>query len=397
LAKTETLLKNHLLLKDKQTRSYLTILFGCWAAVQAWLFWKNGIQTDLEAAKYIEQANVFLNTGSLSTSNFYFYSLQIFLILLVKKAGLPYLTVVIVQWLANLLATFCLFRLVEELANSNIAAFITACFILNIPIQTFNSFLQTDSLFYSITVIYTCFLFRLKELSLRNAMYVFLFLLLMLFTRPNGIFWWPATALYLFFRFFRHIRPALKLTITAASGIIVLFLLNRIMGSGGELDFMLPFRDERIICGVPTIEGFKDIKMSGNPNSIAGIVYYISHNFEQFSRLALRKTVAFFGLYRSYFSIFHNIQLLITIVPFYFFALFSIRHWFRKSPAVLLFCLFLIFITWLSVIFSCDDWHNRFFLSINLYFYILSVPALIFLEKKWQLARHANKNRNAAP
>ena len=79
---------------------------------------------------------------------------------------------------------------------------------------------------------------------------------------------------------------------------------------------MLPFRDERIICGVPTLPHFVDIKVSDNPNSCRGLWYYITHNFSQFIRLAAIPAGPF-GMQRDYYSSGHNVYLAIyfTLSP----------------------------------------------------------------------------------
>jgi hypothetical protein len=81
-----------------------------------------------------------------------------------------------------------------------------------------------------------------------------------------------------------------------AAGILVfLFLLNIMTQSGGELDFMLPFRDERIICGVPTIAEIP-INTIDHGNSLEGILYYITHNTQQFIRLGWLQNHCLFWL-----------------------------------------------------------------------------------------------------
>lgn len=352
------------------------ILAFCWLSVQGILFYQYGIQTDFEARKYIEQADILINTGTVSSPNFWLYSTQIFLIAAAKKIQAGLISVVIIQWLFNLLTTWCLYKFTVRISGKITGLIITLLFIFNFPLQTFNSFLQTESLFHSLTILFSCYLLSLSRLTWRNFTYIFLFLALISFTRPTGLLWFPCSFLYLFFRFFRGFSFLVKIGITVAASVGFLFFLNSALGSGGELDFMLPFRDERIICGVPTLPYFTDIKISDNPNSVFGLLYYITHNFDQFARLAWLRSKAFFGLYRSYYSSGHNIYLAAYFFPMYLLALFSLRKWISHNKHLLLYCLSLIGITWISVIITCDDWHNRFFLSVVPYIYILSIPAV---------------------
>ena len=138
---------------------------------------------------------------------------------------------------------------------------------------------------------------------------------------------------------------------------------------------MLPARDERIICGVPTLPDFVKIDESTNGNSLYGLLYYITHNFSQFVRLAFYRSIAFFGVIRPYYSSVHKIYLLLLFLPLYLMMILSLKNWMKNNPALLLYCFTLIFFTWVTVILSCDDWHNRFFLTVSPYLVVLALPA----------------------
>jgi hypothetical protein len=344
----------------------LVVLLSIWIIMQAILFYRFGLVTDFEAAKYIYEANYFLANHTVSTSNYWLYSVQIFLITAAIKLRTGLLSVAFVQLCFNAWATYSLYKFIDDISNRQTAFIITLLFIVNYPLQTFNTSLQTESLFYSLTILFSCFLLKLKTISAGGLLKVILFLLLISFTRPTGVLFVPCTFLYLFFRFFKPFSALVKTIITIAVSIGFLFFLNAALGSGGGLDFMLPFRDERIICGVPTLPGFIDIKTTDNPNSVFGLLYYLTHNTGQFMRLALLRSKA----------------LCVYFYPFYVLVILSWRSWFRKNKFLLLYCISVIAINWITVILTCDDWHNRFFLSITPYIYILAAPTLQKLTGK---------------
>jgi len=345
-----------------------------WLLVQSMLFYQHGIHTEMEAAKYIHEANLLINEGKVSTSNYWLYSSQIFLLAAAIKLNTGYFIVYLVQLFFNALATAAFYQLLVKLSNRQTAFILTLLLIACIPLQTFNSFLQTESLFYSFTILFSCYVLGMERLTIKNSVFVFLFLVLICLTRPTGLLFVPGTFLYFFFKYARGLSTLVKLAITVAGSIVFLFFLNTAMGSGGELDFMLPFRDERIICGVPTLTQFRDIDVSQNPNSISGLVYYITHNAGQFTRLAWWRTKAFFGITRPYYSTAHNLYLYLYFFPLYILVLLSIGKWIRKNRYIPIYCVSVILITWLTVILTCDDWHNRWFLSVVPYIYILSAP-----------------------
>jgi hypothetical protein len=372
------------------------ILGSAWIIVQSLLLSRYGIVTEFEASKYIAEADNLLNHGTVSSSNFWLYSTQIFLIAIAQKLHAGFIAAVIVQFFFNALATRALFRFASSVSNRATALFTGLLFVFTIPLQTVNCSLQTESLFFSFTILFSCYLLRLQQLTPKRFVLIFLLLVVICFTRPTGLLWVPCAFLYLFFRFFKALPLLIKLGITAVASIGFLFFLNMALGSGGELDFMLPFRDESIICGVPTRSYPANIKTSSDPNSIFGLIYYVTHNFDQFIRLAGLRSKAFLGLTRTYYSSGHNIYLILYFYPLYFLAVFSIRRWFKTNSHLLLYCFSLIFLTWSTVILTCDDWHNRFFLSIVPYIYILSIPALNNLvDKAGATAGGKNASGNA--
>jgi len=359
-------------------------LTAVWVIMQAVLLYTHGIVTVNEAGKYIEQADLLLDTGSVSHPSLWLYSTQILLIAAAKQLHTGYLSVVLVQLLFNALATWCLYKLCLQLSNRITAFACILLFILNQPFQSFNTYLYTESLFYSFTILLSCYLLRLTKLTVQNFIVLVLFLLLICFTRPSGLLFVPCTFLYLFFRFFQRLPFIVKTGLTLIVAVIFVCILNAVLGSGGELDFMLPFREEHIICGVPALQDASIGQTPEEANSIRGIINYIFQHPGQFFRLAWLRTQAFFGLFRSYYSFTHNLYLGFYFFPVYLLVILCLKNWWHNNRSLLLYCISIIIVTWGTVILTCDDWHNRFFLVIVPYIYILAIPALKKLTAKLQ-------------
>jgi hypothetical protein len=79
-------------------------------------------------------------------------------------------------------------------------------------------------------------------------------LTILLFTRPTGVLFIPSTILFFIIRFGK--KRALPFFVLSAVGGLTLFyfLLNAALNSGGEFDFLLPYIQEHVICGVPTVQ-----------------------------------------------------------------------------------------------------------------------------------------------
>jgi hypothetical protein len=351
------------------------VLLTLWIVVQCLLLWQYGIVTTLEADKYISQAEYFLKTGNFSSNNYWLYSTQVFLIAAAIKLHLGYTVIVVAQLLLNLFATWMFYKLgIFFLKNSILAFMATFVFIINIPYQVYNSFLFTESVFYSLTIIYSSYLLRLNQLRIKNILILVLFLALLSITRPTGILFFGATAFYIFFRFLNHISLWKKYAITCGSLVLFFMILNMMLQAGGSLDFMLPFKKENIICGVPTINN-AEIKIFENGNSVQGILYYIFNNGHQFVRLSALKTISFFGLVRNYYSTFHNIFMVLFFYPFYILSLTGAWKMFRRKDRPFIYFSAIILLYWITTLLTCDDWHNRFILTVFPFFFLIGFSA----------------------
>lgn len=345
-----------------------------WLCSNSFFWIQDGIVTTGESEKYIGQANLFIQSGHLSAPNLWMYFTQIILLSFCIKLKSGFAIAVIVQLFFNLYSALYFYKTLVFIFNStSIALLGVTILLLNQPYQEFNTFLQTESLFYSFTLILSCYVVRLEKLSLKNFIAVIFLLMLVAITRPTGLLFIPPVFIYLFFIYFKKLSTLKKLSILGAFSLLFLFLINKALSSGGEFDFMLPFRDEDIICGLPSLTHAAVITTSSDSNSIFGLVFYVTHNFGQFMRLAWQKTIAFFGLYRTYYSTWHNIYLISYFSLIHIFSIAGISFWLKKEFYKFLYFFLAILITWLTVMLTCDDWHNRFYLSISPYLIILSL------------------------
>src|SRR6185437_1541739 len=304
--------------------------FIVWLLINSVILFHRGIYLEGESAKYIQQAHIVLQTGRVGSSNFWLYFFQIAVLAACVKFNLSFAWVVVLQLLLNGIAAAFFYRTIQFLFDQKSLAFLgTLLLVLNYPYQEFNTFLYTESFFYSFTLLLSCYLIHIRELNPKKLLTVVLLLFLVGITRPTGLLFFPPVFLYLFLIFFRKMPILKKAALLVGLVIAFLVLLNLALGSGGELDLMLPFRDERIICGVPTLPGFLPIKTAENGNSLYGLLFYILHNTGQFLRMAGLRTMAFFGLYRFYYSTGHNCYLMIYFYSIHLLALASIGYWIK--------------------------------------------------------------------
>ncbi len=355
-------------------------LFFLWSLLQTFLFLHFGIVTDFEAEKYINQAEFFLEHGRFETGNFVFYSTQILLISAVKKLQIGYELIILLQTIFNALSVFCFYKIIKLITEKNVVAFwFTFFFLIMYYYHLYNVYLFTESLYFSFSIIYFYGLLRITRLSLLNLIAIVVGLAILYFTRPVGIFFIPTTFLFIVLKFY----PEKSLIILSTSGLVgalgFLFILNNSLNSGGELDFLLPYIDERIICGVPTISNENNIIVPVEKNSIQGLFYIIISNYELFLKLSFKRLIAFFGVIRPYYSSAHNIFIAVYFYSLYFMIINGYINWSKKLTPEISFMICLISFAAITTALSCDEWHNRFILAILPFFLFLA--SLSFKKK----------------
>jgi hypothetical protein len=346
-----------------------------WVLMHIFLLSRNGITTDGEAGKYIEEAGTLLSTHHLSSNNYWFYLTEIGLIAAGLKLKLGFYLPVVIHLALNFIATFSFYKLAKSFSNESAALAGTLLLILYYPYQEFNTFLQTESIYYSLIILFSSRLFTLKEFGARQFMQILLLFLVLCFTRPSGILFALPAFSFLYLRFFKYWRATYQTILVTGTIAIFVVSLNAVMSSGGELNFLLPLIEEHIICGVPTTSAVNSPLADAN-SQLSALLSYITNNPGQFMALSLKRTVAFFGLKRDYYSTSHNLVIMVIFFALYVLSLVSIKRWFKMNVAAFCYLMITVIITWVTAVLTCDDWHNRFILAIYPLFILLSLPAL---------------------
>ncbi|GGB15369.1 hypothetical protein [Puia dinghuensis] len=352
-----------------------------WLLVNGLFLLKNGIVTTGEAAKYIWQAQVLTGTHHFETPNFVFYSVIILLISACLKFHLSFAWIVAIQGGFALAATLYFHKTALQLLRSPGAALIaTSLLILSFPYQAFNTFLQTESLFQSLSLLLVCRLIRQTAWSGRFIITLIFGLIFLSLLRPTGLLYWPLAGIYVFGFVLAKKSTATKLITASVAALVLVYVIDLAMNSGGELDFTRPFRQEHIICGVPTLLTPTTITPAvSSGNQLSALITWLYHHPGRFFRLAGLKTLSFWGMYRSYYSLPHNLYLIAYFCPISILALMAIPSWRRNGLLPFFYLATPVLITWLTVVFTCDDWSNRFFLSISPFLILLG--ARIYARK----------------
>ena len=104
----------------------------------------HGVVTELEAAKYIDEAHLYINSGSFSAPRFYFYSATIFIMVLAIKINIGMFGAFVIQALLNLFAFIFFYKALTKLFQSSFTPILIIFYLLVFsPYQSWVVFLYT--------------------------------------------------------------------------------------------------------------------------------------------------------------------------------------------------------------------------------------------------------------
>lgn len=361
----------------------LLFLYCIFFIVQLILFIKIGVFTSLEAEKYVTQGNLLYETGKLSDTKYIFYLPVILLVYLCRLFDTSYLPVVLVQVALSGLSLFYFYKLSANIGNKSIAFYSSLLLALFIPLQVWNFYLYSDSIFISLTIIYTYLIYTYGTKGIKGTVVILLFLLLLLFSRPHGLLFIPPTIIYLL------LRNQTRLALVSSIGLCLLLfigmyiLLNTAFTGGEDMDAMKPFIEEHIICFVPLKPEGADLDIVKTASPVNDIFYYIFHNPLHFLKFTFLKLHSFFNMTRSYYSTGHNILLSLLLIPVYLFGLIGFFRFIKPFKKFTLFLASLLILYPLGATFQCDDWHSRFTLVVFPYFILLACIGASFVFNKY--------------
>jgi hypothetical protein len=378
----------HALIKKPLTEKYFPFaLVGVWCILQFILLWHFGIVTKGESVKYIEEARFVDGHGYFSEPKYLFYSGYIALHWIFFKTGAGIIGVYIFQLFWNGLSMICFYQLSRHLSgHKGIAGTSTVLLLLFWPYQSWTTHLYTESFFTSTIIIALHHWFYVKKSRTSTWTSIGLMALLIL-SRPTGMLFIPVWVLILSRRMLlkqQWVKLGIAIVVSSAFFICI---ANTAMQGKGEFDFMKPFVEEHIICGVPTQRNMQII-LPENGNSLGGLSYYITHNMATFLTLCGRKFYAFWSMTRDHYSFSHNVFLIFFLYPVYLFLILSTGFWLQTQKEFYFFSLLLVSTFLCSVLLTCDDWLNRFIMPLIPVLFLLGAPGYYrFIRRlalKWE-------------
>ncbi|MFH6982054.1 glycosyltransferase family 39 protein [Marinoscillum luteum] len=352
---------------ESKASSLLLILLWLLAQLIAYLLF--GIQTPVDTKEYMTDA-LSIRSGEWPSDHTFWYSGYSSLLALIHWFGAPYEAIIWIQLIASALAAAALYHLAQLWGGESSAFIATLLYIGWLEIHQWTMILYTDSLFTSLIIlsVYAIY-FSHHRLQYLGA---FVLILLTAFIRPVGALFLAALLSALFF------HPRVKTTpvpYRIGIGLIVLvgflFLLNFILQ-----DYVSSFinsysQAEIIYPGRTILTPPKSLEIPDTDlQPLVRLVSFMVYNPLYFLQLSLMKGLLYLGHVKPYFSIIHNLIIVLSLYPIYYF---SIRGW-KSVEMNPLKAFITIFISSqvLMVSFTSENWDGRFLLPVLPWIFLLA-------------------------
>jgi hypothetical protein len=191
-------------------------------------------------------------------------------------------------------------------------------------------------------------------------------------SRPLGILLVFPTLLFIFMKLPK--KQKIYFSIAVISSVLLFnYIVQTVFTTTSDWNLRKTIEEADIICNIPGPRSGENLNLSNHPNQLYQLLYYVTHNFSHFADLALIRLKFFYTMVRDYYSTFHNLYLILYLIMIYGSILLGIKKIIRFLPPALgLFIFSTIALFTITIALQCDDYHNRFFLTLMPFFFTLT-------------------------
>jgi hypothetical protein len=373
-------------LKERNVQYSLALL---WLSIQVVLYLRYGVREMGDTEGYISYAQniakrfYFEQNHQLKYVGYPLFMAGLF------KLGLGLKGVVITQILISGAATLALYQTTKQLANNLVAPVLsTLLFIGWYEVQMYNGFILTESLYISLFIFAFYLLVRAKN-HIRQSLWALPVILYICIVRPNGFIALVAYFGYLFTITYASIqntnlKGALILTFILAPILVVIIVDQYLLTSFGAI--LDPYEKGHLIFMYEDLVVPSDgpiLMPPADASPLAKILYFVQHNTAYFIRMAGLRFLLFWGNVKPFYSLLHNLIIVVVLYPLYFFTVRAIamnRIAVSLSVFVVLLLLQQCFITTMT----SEDWNGRFLMSLIAFVFMFGSIGLSWQLEKWR-------------
>ncbi len=336
-----------------------------WIFFELVWFLNFGFNFEQEARKYINEANFFRENNNFSQARFLFYSTTIFINYLSSIIGTGIYGTLVFLLLFNLSCCLFFFRACAVFFGSKIKSFLIVLSLLSFwPYQEWTLTLYSDSFYYSSILLLTGHILLFRQLTIRYVLLLIFLLLMIVFTRPTGILMVFSVLAFIFF-YLNKVQKMFFVAFSLLSTAGLVIIVQIVFTTTSDWNVSRALLDENMICDIPVKQSAYIPALSNSPNHLYQFFYFIVYNFSHFIGLALPRLKLFFFMIRDYYSVIHNVYLLLCLLFSYATIVIGFKRIKVKLGTARVVFIFTSFVFLGGVVaLQCDDYHNRFFLSL---------------------------------
>ncbi len=366
------------------------------AGMNVWLFQTQGVKIGYDSLRYLEYSQEIRAASSLIIKPHYvWYIGYVLFITLVKSLYDSNTFLVLVQVLLHGIAAIVLYKSSVRLFNDRRAALLGAVLFVAWPdIPAWNFFVMTESfcISFSCVVIYA-----LVTCSGRGwSLFVLICcVMLLFFIRPNGVAALAGMLAYLI-RMYHHRLPRFSLSGALAITVIIAgmyLLLNTMLDTFVLIENYLTgeivYNASTLPAHFPTkaqllVRVNKNIWIpSTDWKPIPRLLLFVMYNPLFFFKIASLKLFYFLTHTKPYYSLIHNVFLLLTLLPVYFFAGKVFVKKLLPVP-VKRFLIVFISIHLMIILLTVEDWDGRFLMPLLPFLFLLAGKVISDNVQKWR-------------
>ena len=378
-----------------QTKHYL-ILGLFFLAINTFLYQKLGIKIANDSPRYLEYAHLILTKSIFYKPHDFWYLSYTLFITIVKLFSESNLYIILFQLILSWFSIIILYKSSLLLFKDLTIAFTTSFVYLSfIEISYWNFYVLTESFYTSMMCIAIYLVIRMYHYpNNKNLLFCLISCLITFFTKPTGISVAVALAILLAYQYKNVILKTPKYVLIYST--IVIILISYILINSMLKTFILieNYLLGEIVYGITTLPGFPsmgiltiDVDMTSmnvpdkNHSPIMRNFLFFIQNPVFFLKLFGLKLFWYLAHCKPYFSVIHNVFIVILLYPMYLFFGISLAENTIEKP-IKLFLSSIIIINCLIVSLTSEDWDGRFLMPILPAIFLLGTRQMVLFIKK---------------
>lgn len=321
------------------------IILLIWLISQSLLLFKFGITDTHEAARFIQNGRILLAEQKLGEYQLFysFYLLIIAISLFFTKSIIP---IVFLQLSLNLVSTILFYKICNKLVSKNNSLWATLLMIIFYPLQQWNFYIYTESIFISEIIILLYLLLFLNFDKSLSYIWLGIIYTVTFFTRPPAVY--LAIPILLFLGMNYKLFDKTKLAAT-----MFIILIFGLIGKSFQYHYYINSFMKKVVHENWIIGGYSGINIISLPDN------FCAYHCEIISK----RFIYYFGLIRPYYSKIHNIYLA-SFNPIYLFAAIGIFNRSNFPRKINFFIILVIAAFSTGTLLTFINWHGRFIAPI---------------------------------